>query len=336
MATQTLADPRKQGKHGSEAQIDQVNQWMRGTDWYQAYLRAWGQKPDSVKLTKAQRKTLLNAARAQGVEITDDVEIDPGGNFNPKGHKLRNTLIVAGIAGATIATMGAAGVFAGAGGAAGAGSGAAAGGAAAAAGAGIPAAATTAAVTGGTTAAVTAGTRAAAAGAGARGSGLWGNVARTALEVGVPAGAAIFGTKMQVDANKAAADAELEAAREALDWQKQVFAIRQRQLAPTIGVGNQATMQLGHLMGYKPPEGGYQPELPTDYNAGGTAQPRQPAPQRQPGPTPPTAPTAQPRAAGTQGGQVLMRSPNNQLAMVPANAVEHYKARGAVIVQEGV
>jgi hypothetical protein len=56
-------------------------------------------------------------AQSQGVVVNEgSLEIDNHGNFNPKGHKLRNTLIVVGIAAATIATMGAAGVFAAGGG----------------------------------------------------------------------------------------------------------------------------------------------------------------------------------------------------------------------------
>jgi hypothetical protein len=111
----------------TEASIDQVNIWMRSTPWYQQLLKQWGHDPAHPgDLTKAQRDQLLRTAQAQGVVVDQgDMEIDTHGNFNPKGHKLRNTLIVAGIAGATLATMGAAGAFAGA---AGAGAGAGAGG----------------------------------------------------------------------------------------------------------------------------------------------------------------------------------------------------------------
>ena len=114
----------------TEASADAVNIWIRGQPWYQAQLRAWGQDPGHPTLTKSQSQQILRQAQAQGVVVDEgDMEVDDHGNFNPVGHKLRNTLIVGGLAAATIATMGAAGAFSGA---AGAGSGAAAGGAGAA------------------------------------------------------------------------------------------------------------------------------------------------------------------------------------------------------------
>lgn len=99
----------------SEATLDQVNTWMRSRPWYQDLMAAWGQDPGHPTLTKAQSQQVLQAAQAEGVVVDEgDMEVDNHGNFNPKGHKLRNTLIVAGIAGATLATLGAAGAFAGA------------------------------------------------------------------------------------------------------------------------------------------------------------------------------------------------------------------------------
>jgi len=111
----------------SAATIDQVNIWMRSTPWYQNQMRAWGQDPGHPHLTGDQSQQILKMAQANGVVVDQsNMEIDDRGNFDPKGHLLRNTIIVAGVAAATIATMGAAGVFAGA---AGAGEGAAAAGA---------------------------------------------------------------------------------------------------------------------------------------------------------------------------------------------------------------
>lgn len=129
----------------TEVTIDKVNVWMRSQPWYQQQLKAWGQDPQNTHLSKSQSEQLLRMAQAQGVQVDQgNMEVDPSGNFNPKGHKLRNTLIVAGLAGATIATMGAAGAFAGAGGMAGGAAGGAASGAASAgataAGAGVSAA----------------------------------------------------------------------------------------------------------------------------------------------------------------------------------------------------
>ncbi len=109
--------------NASEASLDQVNIWMRSTPWYQEMMRAWGQDPGHPSLNDAQRQAITREAQKNGVVVHEgDVEIDKGGNFDTRGHGLRNTLIVAGIAAASIATMGAAGAFAGA---AGAGTGAA-------------------------------------------------------------------------------------------------------------------------------------------------------------------------------------------------------------------
>lgn len=136
-----MATPQFGAGRPSEYSIDQVNQWMRAQPWWAQIRGAPGSK-----LTDAKKKAILRQAQASGVVVDEgDMEVDPAGNFNPKGHKLRNTLIVAGIAGATLATMGAAGVFSGA---AGAGAGAGAGGGAGAAGAGAGAG-TAAGATGG-------------------------------------------------------------------------------------------------------------------------------------------------------------------------------------------
>jgi hypothetical protein len=99
----------------SEQTIDTVNQWMRASDWYNTLIKSFGQQPNNVHLNDQQKEQVMRAAQAQGVIVDEgNMEIDPSGNFNPIGHKLRNTLIVAGLAAATIATMGAAGVFSGA------------------------------------------------------------------------------------------------------------------------------------------------------------------------------------------------------------------------------
>lgn len=116
------------------APIDAVNQWFRSTPQYQAKLAQMGVDPNNVRLNDQQKQELIRLAQSLGVVVDeghDGQEIDESGNFRAKGHKLRNTLIVAGIAGAALATMGAAGVFAGGAGAA---SGAASGAGAAAAG----------------------------------------------------------------------------------------------------------------------------------------------------------------------------------------------------------
>jgi hypothetical protein len=99
----------------NEATLDQANIAMRSMPWYQDMLKSFGQSPDSVHLNDQQKQAVVKGAQAHGFVIDEgDMQIDNSGNIDKKGHKLRNTLIVAGIAGATIATMGAAGVFAGA------------------------------------------------------------------------------------------------------------------------------------------------------------------------------------------------------------------------------
>lgn len=96
----------------TEATIDQVNIWMRSQPWYHDLLQSWGQDPNNVHLSKQQSQEIIKHAQGQGVVVDEgNMEVDPSGNFNPKGHKLRNTLIVGGLAAATIATMGVAGAF---------------------------------------------------------------------------------------------------------------------------------------------------------------------------------------------------------------------------------
>lgn len=186
----------------SEASINQVNVWMRSSPWYRDLLTSMGINPDKpVNLQDWQKQKVMQGAQQHGVVIDQgNIEVDPSGNFNPKGHKLRNTMIVAGMAAATIATMGAAGVFAagagGAAGAAGAGGTAAGlagveGGAAgltAAGAAGLGAATAVPALAGGAAAAGGIAAGAGAAGAGAAGAGTAGGTA--ASLAGVEGGAA--------------------------------------------------------------------------------------------------------------------------------------------------
>jgi len=203
----------------TEATIDQVNIWMRSTPWYQSQMRAWGQDPGHPTISKSQSQQLLRMAQAQGVKVNEgDMEVDDHGNFNPKGHKLRNTLIVIGIAAATIATMGAAGVFAGAGGAGGAAG--SVGGAAGAAGTlasgtGLTgsSAITAAASTVGMTAAKDAVEKITKAG----GAVTLENILKYAL----PIAGSVIGGVLQSNATGAAADAQQKYLEEALAYQKE-------------------------------------------------------------------------------------------------------------------
>lgn len=123
----------------TEADINSANQWMWQQPWYQEAIRSFGQQMGNVKLNDNQKKQLAQVIAAHGFPLPSKDEIDPAGNVNPKGHKMRNFLIAAAIGGATIATLGAAGAFAGAGGALGGGGAAAGGAGAAAGGAALPA-----------------------------------------------------------------------------------------------------------------------------------------------------------------------------------------------------
>jgi hypothetical protein len=83
----------------SEATIDQANIAMRGMPWYQSLLRSWGQDPGHPTVTSWQRDQIRRQAQANGFVVDEgNIEVDDHGNFNPKGHKLRNTMIVIGIA----------------------------------------------------------------------------------------------------------------------------------------------------------------------------------------------------------------------------------------------
>ncbi len=115
-----MADTPNLSKGESEVSIDKFNIWLRGTLQYQSLLKSWGQDPGHPHdLSDSQKTQIVRVAQGLGAKVDEgSEEVDDNGNFRNQGHKLRNTLIVAGIAAATIATMGAAGAFAGAAGAA--------------------------------------------------------------------------------------------------------------------------------------------------------------------------------------------------------------------------
>jgi len=245
--------------NSSEASIDQVNIWMRSTPWYQQQMRAWGQDPGHPTLTDSQSAQITRLAQANGVTVDEgNVELDDHGNFNPIGHKLRNTLIVGGIAAATIATMGAAGAFAGAGGASAAGAGGAA-----AAGSTIPAASYGAggAVSSFAGLAAEGGGAAAAAGAGA--SGYAGLLAR----YGLPVAGNLVGGILQRSSDNSARDEQRKYLEDALAYAKEKDAYdRQRtegldaqertrygdyqgRIAPFIKTGTSANARMANLLG---------------------------------------------------------------------------------------
>jgi hypothetical protein len=106
----------------TEATIDHANIAMRSMPWYQEQMRQWGQDPGHPTLAKSQSQQILKLAQAHGFQVDEgNMEVDPGGNFNPKGHKLRNTIIVAGLAAGAYFALPAIIAAASSGGAAGAG-----------------------------------------------------------------------------------------------------------------------------------------------------------------------------------------------------------------------
>lgn len=130
---------------GTEAEVDQANQYMRAQPWYQALMRQWGQDPGHPKLNDQQRQILMDEARTRGIGISQNAfEIDASGNIHDKGMGLgKKILIGAGIGAAALTGLGAAGIGPMAGLFGGGGAAAGAGGAATAAGEAAPLASTT-------------------------------------------------------------------------------------------------------------------------------------------------------------------------------------------------
>lgn len=340
------------GQRG-EAAIDSVNQWMRTQPWYQALIRSFGQDPSSVKLNDAQKQQVIRAAQANGVVVDEGgngQEVDDSGNFRAKGHKLRNTLIVAGLAGAALLTAGAAGAFGGA--AAAGGSGAAAGTGAGLAGVeggayGLGTGAVSALGTGAMGAVPVAG----AAGAGAAGAGaaLGGGagVGTTAGVAGggvaaskgisswlspilgtvVPVAGNLIGATIASNANTEAARIQAESAQKALDFEKQQYADLTGRLTPYFTAGGASTDRMAQLLGlparagttatapptYGPPVNSYAPPSATS----------QPAPAT-------NAPASSP--AASSGATVLLQAPDGSQKAVPQEQVAYWQSKGAKIV----
>lgn len=272
----------------NETSLDAFNQWFRSTPQYYAKLKEFGQDPTNVHLNDAQKQQMVKLAQSLGAVVDEGgngQEVDDSGNFRAKGHKLRNTLIVAGIAAAALATAGAAGAFAPAAGLGGVEGGATAGlgaaslpgagtalGAAGATGAGTAAAgAVLPAATYGAGGTVTnfaaapaiAGTGGATYGAAAGGSGLAGNL----LRYGAPIAGGIVGDIIQAKAAGSAADKQNALLREALDYEKQQDALNRTiaadkvkleagryadysgNIAPYLATGNAARGKAASLLG---------------------------------------------------------------------------------------
>lgn len=305
-------------KGTSEVSLDQFNQQLRQSPLWATWMAQNGIRTDRpIKLSKDQQKAFAGYLQSNGVAVPKDFHIDESGNLNQTSRTGRNLKIAGILGGVALGGLGLAGLgpLGGVlGGASGAG---AAGGAGAAAGATGAATGTAAGTAAGVGAGTTAGTTAAGI-AGTAGKSLWSKIAGPLIEQGIPSVAGVIGTKMQVDAQKRAADIEAQAAKEALDWQKQQYAQRQSQLAPSIGVGNAATVKLGELMGIRTPEGGYQPTTQIDRGGVPTAQPQQ---------------AASVASAAAPQQLVPMRAPNGATKLVSPAEVAHYQQLGAQVVQ---
>lgn len=158
----------------------------------------------------------------------------------------------------------------------------------------------------------------AAAAAPAATKSIWDRFAGPILETAVPAATNLIGTAMNVRANERAAQTQADAEREALEWEKQVFAQRQQQLAPTIEAGSQATVKLADLMGMDAPR--VQNAQPPSYAA---------APSSNTATERPTAATSRQPPAATAPALVPMQAPDGRRLMVPNDKVSDALARGA-------
>ncbi len=321
----------------AEAPIDSVNQWMRGQPWYQNLIRSFGQDPNNVNLSDAQKQQVIRAAQANGVVVDEGnngQEVDDSGNFKPKSHNLRNTLIVAGIAATALTGLGAAGIgpLSGA-------LGGAAGGSAALPAATVPGylgggAATTGTVAG-TAGSVGAGTAAAGGG-----SALGANLLRYAL----PVGANLASTVIQSKATTAASDAQQKYLEEALNYEKEKDAYDRKtnqdrydygknleasrygnyssNIAPFVATGTSANSRMASLLGL-------QPNAPAAAAIG--PMPSSLTPTNEPPPYVPAAKTTQPMARDA-GPLVTVASPDGESRQVPQSAVAELVRRGGRVI----
>ncbi len=101
----------------NDTDINSFNLKIRQQPWYQDWFKQRGLDPNNVKLNDDQRRELKALVeRHSGFTLPGDMKIDPAGNLNEKGGwaGLPVGVKIAIIAGATLATAGAAGAFSGA------------------------------------------------------------------------------------------------------------------------------------------------------------------------------------------------------------------------------
>lgn len=136
------------------------------------------------------------------------------------------------------------------------------------------------------------------------------------VPIAIAAGSAlgsIGAAKIGSNASKRAADQQTQANREALDFEKQVYANDLADYEGLKGAGNQALVRLGDLL--------TQPRTPaTAAGVMGAGQ------------VPGMTTIAQLRSGGAgppAAGLVRMQAPDGEVRMVQPNAVAKYEARGA-------
>lgn len=336
------------GQRG-EAPIDQVNVWMRGQPWYQQLIRSFGQDPSNVHLSDSQKQQVIRAAQANGVVVDEGhngQEVDNSGNFQAKSHALRNTLIVAGIAGAALLTAGAAGAFApgaaatvggvesgaygvGAGTVSALGTGAMA---SVPVTAGATAAISTAATTVGATAA-----KAAAAKVAASGGAM---TVENILKYALPLAGNVVGNLIEANAAGSARDAQQKYLDQALAYEKEKdagnvsreasrYADYSGHIAPYLATGNSANARMASLLGLpanapltaSAPASAGPGSVPTQ--TGGTPAAATITPQPQARTT--AAPTGSPSL-------VTMQAPDGSQKQVPSDQVDHYTKLGATLI----
>lgn len=200
-------------------------------------------------------------------------------------------------------------------------------------GAGVAATGATPGVTGGTTAGTVAGTTAATTAA-AKAPSLWSRIAAQAIPAAVTAATQLASTKLQTDAQKQASDKQIAADQAALQWQKDVFQQRQKQLSPFVGAGTAASDQEAYLLGLTPGQSPFPTPPPPSTTGTPLAAPNpSTGPVRvNPPATPPTGTESTSFTNMAPARTVKLRAPDGTERMVDATAAPYYVQRGALVV----
>ena len=226
--------------------LDQFNDQLRQTPGWAAFMQRAGFRLDGspIRLSDSQRRALRSELERNGMRFERGMEIDQAGNVNQDQRILsgRNILIAAGIAGAALTGFGAAGI--------GPLAGMMGGGAAAAGGGGAAAAAG-----GGAAAAGGASTAATMAGAASAGGGFWGTANRIlsnpAVTRGIDAAGGYLSNRAQANASREGTEAQLQATREAIAWEREQYENDQRFFAPYAAQSQAGWARMSDLAGQR-------------------------------------------------------------------------------------